>query len=96
VSNSVLSAKYEHSYGPLATARFFLFSAAPFSYVAVVTDETGKVVREVPVPFEADGKDAVFEAIKELEEAAGKGSPNLGEDVLPDLAKTHFTTHFAR
>ena len=42
-------------------------TCGPFPYVAVVTDETGMVVRGFPVRAKADGEDTVFEAIKELE-----------------------------
>lgn len=44
-------------------------TSGPFPQVAILTDETGKIVREIPVRTKADGEDTVFEAIKELETA---------------------------
>jgi|APFre7841882630_1041343.scaffolds.fasta_scaffold37346_3 hypothetical protein len=45
-------------------------TSGPFPYVAVVTDQTGMVVKEIPVRSKADGEDMVIETIKELEKTA--------------------------
>jgi hypothetical protein len=39
-----------------------------FPFIAVVTDETGTVVSEVPVRTKADGEAMIVEALKELED----------------------------
>jgi|APFre7841882630_1041343.scaffolds.fasta_scaffold468469_2 hypothetical protein len=39
-----------------------------FPFIAVVTDETGTVVSEVPVRTQADGEAMIVEALKELED----------------------------
>jgi len=47
-----------------------------FPFIAVVTDETGTVVSEVPVRTQADGEAMIVEALKELEEHARKARPS--------------------
>lgn len=47
-----------------------------FPFIAVVTDETGTVVSEVPVRTQADGEAMIVEALKELEEHARKAGPS--------------------
>jgi hypothetical protein len=39
-----------------------------FPFIAVVTDDTGTVVSEVPVRTQADGEAMIVEALKELED----------------------------
>ena len=39
-----------------------------FPFIAVVTDESGTVVSEVPVRTKADGEAMIVEALKELED----------------------------
>jgi hypothetical protein len=39
-----------------------------FPFIAIVTDETGTVVSEIPVRTEADGAAMIEEALKELKD----------------------------
>ena len=44
-----------------------------FPFIAVVTDETGTVVSEVPVRTRADGEAMIVEALHKLKDKAQKG-----------------------
>ncbi len=47
-----------------------------FPFIAIVTDETGTVVSEVPVRTIADGEAMIVEALQELKDLAQKGDHN--------------------
>jgi hypothetical protein len=44
-----------------------------FPFIAIVTDETGTVVSEIPVRTRADGEAMIVEALQELKDLAPKG-----------------------
>ncbi len=48
-----------------------------FPFIAVVTDESGTVVSEVPVRTQADGEAMIVEALKELEDHARKDGQSV-------------------
>jgi hypothetical protein len=48
-----------------------------FPFIAIIVDETGKLVGDIPVRTRADGDAAIVEALKELDDhaRAAKSSP---------------------
>lgn len=47
-----------------------------FPFLAVVTDETGTVVSEIPVRTKADGEAMIVEALKELHDHDRENAKN--------------------
>jgi hypothetical protein len=58
---------------PIYTGAVISSPNEDFPFIAVVTDETGTVVSEVPVRTKADGEAMIVEALKELKDHDRKG-----------------------
>ena len=46
-----------------------------FPYLAIISDDTGKVIGEFPVRTTADGDEKIVEALQELKDMAEKEAP---------------------
>jgi hypothetical protein len=72
----MLVAKQEEAM-PTYTSAIIPSPNEDFPFIAVITDETGTVVSEIPVRTEADGAAMIEEALKELKDhdrEAGRSS----------------------